>query len=317
MDQFKEILKEYPEIYVVCDRNVEQYIPQLGLQDCPRMAIDATEENKTIETAVELCRWLLSSGADRDALLLAVGGGVTTDIAGFAASIYKRGIKYANVPTTLVGQVDAGLGGKTGVNLDGYKNILGCFREPEFVYVLPETLESLPEREFRSGAAELLKTFIIDNEYDCYETAVKILREPLNLEELAPLISCASEIKQEIVEKDPYDQGERRVLNLGHTWAHAIEWYEQTHPVKSPLLHGEAVSIGIVQAARKSVKLGLAKPELVEKLRKDLHACGLPVELPYSESELEQAIAKDKKAQGGRINYVLPVEIGKVVIRRI
>ena len=169
----RKTLDSYPQVFVVCDRTVEAFARLLG--DYPTLTLYASESTKTPETAVEICRWLLEHGADRDALVIAVGGGVTTDLVGFAASIYKRGIRYANIPTTLLAMVDAGLGGKTGVNLDDYKNMLGSFRQPEFTWLLPDVLRSLPRREFLSGAAEMLKTFIIENREDGYARTVKLL----------------------------------------------------------------------------------------------------------------------------------------------
>ena len=340
----RKTLDSYPQVFVVCDRTVEAFARLLG--DYPTLTLYASESTKTPETAVEICRWLLEHGADRDALVIAVGGGVTTDLVGFAASIYKRGIRYANIPTTLLAMVDAGLGGKTGVNLDDYKNMLGSFRQPEFTWLLPDVLRSLPRREFLSGAAEMLKTFIIENREDGYARTVKLLSafastgvSPVDtaagLEELSALISAASAVKQDIVGRDPLERGERRVLNLGHTWAHAIEWW-QHQPAEVPAAsageprrtytHGEAVAIGIIAAARKAEELGIAEavlagaPRLSEKLSADFAACGLPTELPCSEDELAAAVARDKKAEASKgsgsksVNYVLPVRIGKVVI---
>ncbi|MBR5925225.1 MAG: 3-dehydroquinate synthase [Bacteroidales bacterium] len=300
-------LKKYKHIFVVCDRNVEGVARQIA-GSYPLLAITADEAHKTIDTVLEICRWLMEQGADRDALVLAVGGGVTTDMAGFAASIYKRGIRYANVPTTLLSQIDAAIGGKTGVNLDGYKNLLGVIRQPEFTAIFPETLETLPEREFRSGMAEMLKTFIIKNPKGAYERTVRGSKS-----ELTKLIQLAAGVKQEIVEKDEFEGGLRRKLNLGHTFAHAIEWWK---PGK--FTHGEAVAIGIVQAARISEKLGIAEePGLADRIAADLKACGLPTELPCPAEELLPAILKDKKAEGGLINFVLPVKIGKVVVKKL
>ena len=360
----RKTLDSYPQVFVVCDRTVEAFARLLG--DYPTLTLYASESTKTPETAIEICRWLLEHGADRDALVIAVGGGVTTDLVGFAASIYKRGIRYANIPTTLLAMVDAGLGGKTGVNLDDYKNMLGSFRQPEFTWLLPDVLRSLPRREFLSGAAEMLKTFIIENREDGYARTVKLLSafastgvSPVDtaagLEELSALISAASGVKQDIVSRDPLERGERRVLNLGHTWAHAIEWW-QHQPAEAPAAsaagaagspeprrtytHGEAVAIGIVAAARKAEELGIAEAlpapspassapspsaprRLSEKLAADFAACGLPTELPCSEDELAAAIARDKKAEASKgsgsksVNYVLPVRIGKVVISAV
>ena len=156
-------LQAEPELFVVYDANVAWVASQLteALPVRASMALETSEEGKTLETVQALERWLLQGDASRGALLLAVGGGITTDLVGFAAAIYKRGIRYANVPTTLLAQVDAAIGGKTGVNLDGYKNMLGAFRMPEFTVLEAAFLRTLPPREFRCGLAELLKTFLI------------------------------------------------------------------------------------------------------------------------------------------------------------
>ena len=304
MEELASELKNYKHVFVVCDRNVEGFAKHLaGRREM--MPIDADEKHKTIDTVMQICRWLLSKGADRDALVLAVGGGVTTDMAGFAASIYKRGVRYANVPTTLLSMVDAGIGGKTGVNLDGFKNLLGVIRQPEFTAIFPEVLQTLPEKELRSGLAEMLKTFIIKNPSHAYERTV--VEGPL-----PELIQLAAGIKQEIVEKDEFESGVRRKLNLGHTWGHAIEWR-----FPGAFSHGEAVAIGMVQAARYAEKAGVAEKGLAERIEKDLKACGLPTALPCPVKELMPAIANDKKAQNGQIRLVLPARIGKVVVKKV
>ena len=306
---------ENKSIYVIYDRNVETFALKLA-EGRPSLAIIADEAHKTMDTVLDICRWLLAQGANRDAIVWAVGGGVTTDLVGFAASIYKRGVRYANYPTTLLSQVDAGVGGKTGVNLDSYKNMIGVTKFPIYTRILPEVLATLPARELRSGAAEMLKTFIIDNKGDRYEKAVKVLSEPkIDFAALAPLIEAAAAVKRKIVELDPYEENLRRCLNLGHTYAHAIEWYQHTHPTADPMTHGEAVAVGMVQAALLSERLGLCKAGLAEKLRKDLQACGLPTELPCPEAELEAALWKDKKAEKGIIHFVLIKKIGKVIIK--
>ena len=306
---------ENKSIYVIYDRNVETFALKLA-EGRPSLAIIADEAHKTMDTVLDICRWLLAQGANRDAIVWAVGGGVTTDLVGFAASIYKRGVRYANYPTTLLSQVDAGVGGKTGVNLDSYKNMIGVTKFPIYTRILPEVLATLPARELRSGAAEMLKTFIIDNKGDRYEKAVKVLSEPkIDFAALAPLIEAAAAVKRKIVEQDPYEENLRRCLNLGHTYAHAIEWYQHTHPTADPMTHGEAVAVGMVQAALLSERLGLCKAGLAEKLRKDLQACGLPTELPCPEEELEAALWKDKKAEKGIIHFVLIKKIGKVIIK--
>ncbi len=313
--QLKFLLLKYRKVYMVCDRNVTDYAKKISTT-IPTLAIDASEIAKTMDKVLVICRWLLEKGADRTALVLAVGGGVTTDVVGFAASIYMRGVRYANVPTTLLGQVDAGIGGKTGVNFESYKNMLGVIRQPEFTYIASDTLKTLPPREFFCGAAELLKTFII-KDAKRYEEAVRILSNGKDSDQLKPLIAAAATIKAGIVRRDPDEKGLRRVLNLGHTWAHAIEWYQRTHTGVQDYSHGEAVAIGIIQAARKSEELGLADAGLADKLTADFKAVGLPTELPCPAEELTAAMHKDKKSEDDKINYVLIRKVGDVTVKKL
>lgn len=302
--------------YIVYDRNVERYARDLE-PDAPALGIVADEAHKTIDTVLGICRWLMDQGADRDALVLAVGGGCTSDMVGFAASIYKRGVRYAVYPTTLLSMVDASIGGKTGVNLDGYKNMLGVIRYPYRVEIHPEYLQSLPPHEFRSGAAEMLKTFLIDNKGGFYEKAVKVLSKPLDTEALLPLIFAAGDVKRRIVNKDPYEDSLRRVLNLGHTYAHAIEWWQAQEPGRTDYSHGEAVAIGVICAARLSESRGACARGLADKLASDFESCGLPTGLPCAAEDLIPAIAKDKKVDGDNINFVLINKIGKVSVCEI
>lgn len=340
-----DAVKGYPRVYVVADeavRNIAEHIScavfnsSVDIED-EILFLHASETDKDLSTVMEICRWLLDKGADRSALLLAVGGGITTDMAGFAASIYKRGIRFAYVPTTLLSQVDAAIGGKTGVNFDHYKNILGVIRQPEFTFVCPEVLETLPYWDFLSGAAEMVKSFIIDNTSGNYERAMELLSGihrcadksvavKAARKELSSLISAAAAIKAGIVERDEFEQGERRKLNLGHTFAHAIEWAARTDG--RDISHGEAVAMGTILAARVSERHYAGKKELSfvestretslsQKLANDFKQCGLPVECPYPLSVLASAIGKDKKAENGKIHFVLIHSIGDVRIEAL
>lgn len=301
-------------VFVVYDRNVESLALKIA-KGRPSLAIVADEIHKSMDSIVLICRWLLEQGADRNAVIYAVGGGVTTDMVGFAASIYKRGVSYVNYPTTLLSQVDAGIGGKTGVNLDAYKNILGVINFPAQTRILPESLETLPDRELRSGAAEMLKSFIIDNRNGNYEKAVSVLSaDRPSLDALSPLIEAAADVKRRIVEQDPYEKGLRRLLNLGHTYAHAIEWYQHSVQTSNPMTHGEAVAVGMIKAARISANMGIADKALVTRLEADFRACHLPTELPCPEDALEKALWKDKKAENGKIHFVLIKSIGNVIV---
>ena len=314
--------------------------------------IEASEESKTMDTVMEICAWLLENDADRDALVLAIGGGITTDMAGFAASIYKRGVRFAYVPTTLLSQVDAAIGGKTGVNFDRYKNILGVIRQPEFTYICPQVLETLPKRDFLSGAAEMLKTFMIEDngnyrkaadlffamageysmEVHMYgEDAGKTWRNIVakNRKALTELISAAAQVKAGVVSRDQFERGERRKLNLGHTFAHAIETLAQrdggerfmrhdgTSEVRG-VTHGEAVAMGLVLAARLADRYYRKDMDEITAFEaqtsSDLWDDDIPCYCPYSIEEMAQAMKKDKKAEGGKVHFVLPKSVGEVEI---
>ena len=307
-------LEAFGEIFIVCDRNVFGICQRLHLPARGIYQIEATESNKIVDTVLGICRWLLEQGADRKAFVLGIGGGITTDIAGFAASIYKRGVRFGFLPTTLLAQVDAAIGGKNGVNLDSYKNMLGIIRQPEMTFICPEVLETLSEKEVTSGAAELLKTFIIRDDNGNYENAVRMLSEwrksAGSLSGLGNLVGAAAHVKAAIAGRDPNEHGERRLLNLGHTFAHAIEKNS-----KEKIAHGHAVAMGIILAARLSEALGLAQNGFADSLETDFKACGLPTECPFSVDELADAMRKDKKADGGIVHFVLPIAIGNVEIR--
>lgn len=327
-----ECLAPYRSVFAVVDGRAMEMSPfvksvtvMLEESGARIYAVDASEQSKTMDSVLAVCGWMLEEGADRDALVLAVGGGITTDMAGFAASIYKRGVRFAFVPTTLLSQVDAAVGGKTGVNFDRYKNILGVIRQPEFTYVNACVLRSLPGRDFMSGAAEMLKTFIIsDNGY--YDMACGCLKAGRDdMKGLTALISAAAGVKAGVVSRDQFESGERRKLNLGHTFAHAIETLARRHAYEGvtggwDITHGEAVAIGIVMAARLAEAYAKANPDfkvsegLSGRLESDFRACGLPVECPFGIDEMLPVMAKDKKAEGGIIHFVLPKSIGDVDI---
>ncbi len=274
---------------------------------CPILWIHATEEEKTLATVERLVAGLLELQADRDTLLIGVGGGITTDITGFTAAVYKRGVKFGFVPTTLLAQVDAAIGGKNGVNFDRYKNMVGTFRLPEFVYIDTDFLQTLPRRALLCGAAEMLKTFLLADA-KAYDSAIGYFRNPGQEPLPTWLVRRAGEIKCQIVEQDPEDRGVRQLLNLGHTFGHAIE------KVSSQYAHGEAVAIGIVMAARLACRENILDPKTAERIRDDFQAIGLPVEPPVPEENLREAILQDKKRQGSALRYVLPKRIGEATL---
>lgn len=315
-----QALKKYPSVFVVSDRKVKDFITEPMLEQCAEagialravLYIRTSERRKSLHTVQKIQRWLVECGADRDALVLAVGGGITTDLAGYAACTYKRGVRYANVPTTLLAQVDAAIGGKTGCNIGGYKNMSGVIKQPEFTFICPDFVRSLSWDIFSAGYAELLKTFIIGD--------AKLYREAVEDAEFAKLsmfIRKAAQIKAGIVEKDQFESGDRRKLNLGHTFAHAIE-YKSAHSLfHRGISHGHAVAMGLVMAAELSEKEGLAQPGFAAMLREDIQKIGLPVDCPWTAEELAEIIKTDKKAENGKVNYVLMEDIGKVVIKKL
>ncbi len=311
------LLEAYPKVYLVYDRNVA-WVAQEIAAACPpagMKVLDASEKAKDMATVLDLCAWLLEAGADRKSLLLAVGGGITTDLAGFAACIYRRGIRFSFVPTTLLAQVDAAIGGKTGVNFLDFKNMLGVIRQPDFTFECAQVLRTLPRRDFLSGAAELLKTFLIDNTGNAYEKTVALLSAPADSATLQTLIAAAAKVKAGIVSRDEQERGERRCLNLGHTFAHAIE--HEARQAGLDITHGEAVAVGILLAARLSEAMGLAPKGLAARLEADWTACGLPTSVPFDLGTLTAAMTKDKKAEGDTIHFVLLSSIGQVEIRKI
>ena len=313
------LLSGESEICLVYDENVAwvagELMGEVGASVRCAIAMDTSEPLKTMDTVLSVCRQLMEAGVSRKALLVAIGGGITTDLAGFAASIYKRGIRYANIPTTLLAQVDAGIGGKTGVNLDGYKNMLGVIVQPVFSFLCADTLKTLPPREFKAGLAELLKTFLLADA-SAYEDAIGLfsgMKTPGILPALQPLIEKAARIKAAIVQRDPYEQGERAQLNLGHTFAHAIE--HEASQQGDDIRHGEAVAIGIILAARLSEQVGIAENGLADRLKADFAAIGLPTECPYPADALVAAMRNDKKSAGGKLTFVLPEAPGTVVLQ--
>jgi 3-dehydroquinate synthase len=274
--------------------------------------LPAGEPTKSHDQLIRLYSKAAASGLDRRCFIVALGGGVIGDLAGFAAASWLRGIRFVQVPTSLLAMVDSSVGGKTGINIAEGKNLIGAFHQPELVLIDLDTLDTLPEREFAAGMAEVVKYGIIRDEqlFRVLETGVKQTPEAsAAYSNLGEIISRCCGIKAEVVRQDEREGGLRGILNFGHTLAHAIEnvaGYGQ-------YLHGEAVAIGMLYAAHLSVKLkGLpaAEPERIENLLSRLH---LPVEAPtFTWSALRNAMAVDKKAVGGLPKFVLADRIGHV-----
>lgn len=264
---------------------------------------------KTFAQAGEILAELARRGAARDATAVTVGGGVTGDLGGFAASVFMRGIPFVQVPTTLLAQVDASIGGKVGVNLPQAKNLIGSFYQPALVVSDPATLRTLPAREIAGGMAEVIKTALIGSEdfFTRVETGLSqadALRDPAFLEECVR--GCAA-VKAAVVQRDPYEGGERRVLNLGHTLGHAFEAVARYEG----FTHGEAVAVGLMSVLRIAVARARAAPELLERTRAMLVSAGLPISPPPVEREdFMRSLHLDKKKRAGKLVFVLPVEPG-------
>ncbi len=289
-----------------------QAAESLGGQDIETDVIVVTpgEESKSLDVAAGLWQGLLELGADRQTVVVAVGGGVVGDLAGFVAATYARGLRFLQVPTTLLAQVDSAVGGKVGINLPEAKNIIGAFHQPLGVLVDTATLGTLPETEYRAGLAEVVKYgAALDAALFEYleQSAVALLER--NQDVLAHVIARCCRLKAGIVEQDERDEtGRRAVLNFGHTFAHAFE----TLLGYGKLLHGEAVAVGMVCAGRLAERLGRVDSQFTSRLNALLQAFGLPVGLPtLAPKKIVDAMMRDKKAECGQLRLVVPTSLGR------
>ena len=272
---------------------------------------EAGEENKNLDTVSDLYEFLIQNQFDRKDLLLALGGGVTGDLTGFGAATYLRGIDFIQVPTTLLAQVDSSIGGKTGVDFRAYKNMVGAFHMPKLVYMNMEVLKTLPEREFNCGLGEIIKHVLIkDKAYLDYIEEQKEEIKNKNPEVLKELIYGSCVIKKGVVERDPKEQGERAMLNFGHTLGHAIE-----KKMNFEFLHGECVALGCMAALFISCKMGNISKEECEKYCSLIRWFGYP-SLPRDISAREiVAITKlDKKMEHGVVKFIVLKELGEAQI---
>ncbi|AEC51238.1 3-dehydroquinate synthase [Pyrococcus sp. NA2] len=304
-----ESLNPY-KIAVLTDENVEKlWLPRvleiLDGYEVLKLVIPEGEEQKSIDTAITIWDRLFDFGFTRKSLLIGLGGGVITDLAGFVASTYMRGTLLGFIPTTLMAQVDAAIGGKTGVNFHG-KNIIGTFYLPNFILISLETLSTLPMVEILNGLAEIVKYAILDA--NVYEI-LRAIRDPREVTKNLELIKASVDVKLRIVREDLRESGKRRVLNLGHTVGHAIEKLSD-YKIK----HGFAVSIGLAAAAKVGEFLyGFDSGKVIELLER----FNLPRKLPFEPEKVISAMKMDKKAWYGRIVFIVPIEIGKVSIEEV
>ena len=269
------------------------------------------EEHKTLVTIHSLYEQLLAAGLDRSDTVLSLGGGVTGDIAGFAAATYLRGLRFAQIPTTILAMADASVGGKTGVDLPQGKNLVGAFKQPALVVMDPAVLATLPPEEIRSGVAEVIKHGVIGDPelFAELEAGAGVLSSWWEGAGMGWIVR-GLRVKIGIVEQDPYEGGRRAVLNLGHTVGHGLERLSSY-----TLRHGEAVGIGMVAAARIAAELGWAARSLAERIESALAAWGLPVRCPpFDVAAIWQAMSHDKKQRGGTLRWALPRAVGDVAV---
>ena len=292
INSLENYLPEGKRVVVIADEHVfHAYRPIIGAYDY--CLIGLGETNKTLATAQKLYGELLALGADRSTFILGFGGGIVTDIAGFVASTYMRGLPFGFVASTLLAQVDASVGGKNGVNFEGYKNMVGTFNQPDFVLCDLSLLQTLPEREFRAGLAEIVKAGLIADPglFELFE------------------VTRAVHVKADIVARDEQEHGDRRKLNLGHTFAHAVEKSSRE------FLHGEAVAIGLVMIAALSEQNGMLSPADAARIRTVVEKMGLPLASGIELPRLLQALKLDKKKESKSVNFVLMNGVGDCLIR--
>ncbi|MBK9207324.1 MAG: 3-dehydroquinate synthase [Anaerolineales bacterium] len=315
LEQLGEMLKARGLLYpiIVTDENVAKFHAEKAVTALQRsgfepkvLTVSAGEAYKTLETISQLWHGFLEAGLDRKSTVIALGGGVVGDMAGFAASTYMRGVAWVGVPTTLLSMVDASLGGKTGFDLPEGKNLIGAFYPPKLVLADPQLLGTLPEAELISGMAEVVKHGIISDP-ELFKLCLRGLDWVKN--NLEEVVKRAMAVKIKVIEEDPYEKGIRAALNLGHTVGHAVELVS-----KFKLRHGESIAIGTVAEAKYAAQVGLAGVGLVDAVTESLKALGLPIQIPdeMPREEIIRAMRVDKKKNAKAIRFALPVEIGKV-----
>ncbi len=295
---------------IVTDKNVWR-IYRKDFPEADIIKIGTGEKIKNLDTVKTIYQRLVEIGADRSSFIIGIGGGIVCDITGFAASTYMRGVRFGFVSSTLLSQVDASTGGKNGVNFQGYKNMVGIFNQPEFVVCDQRLLQTLPKDEIACGFAEIVKHAVIKDKR-LFEYLEKNYKHALCLESdiIEELIYSSVLIKTDIVNRDEKEQGERRILNFGHTFGHAIEKIE-----KRP--HGESVSLGMMLASSLSVRKGLLSETDAGRIRSLLEKLNLPIRLQMNKEKILDAIKKDKKKKGDHIYVVLISSIGSALVDRV
>ena len=295
---------------VITDANIDRLYPNL-VRRYEHIIVGQGEVCKSLQTVERVYRELMTLGADRSTFILGIGGGIVTDIAGFVAATYMRGVDFGFVSTTLLGQVDASIGGKNGVNVADYKNMVGTFRQPRFVIADVEMLRTLPKRELRAGMAEVVKSAIIaDAElFERLERCGGAIYD--SAEDMQEVMLGAVAVKARIVAEDEREGGVRRLLNLGHTLGHAIE--KCTHEVN----HGEGVAIGMSLVAHAAVRRGMLSEDVAKRIDSVLVALGLKLDMPVTITEMLREVKYDKKKKNNSIRLIVPVCIGECEIKEL
>lgn len=300
----------YASYYIICDENTLQHCMPLLITSCPLLAeaavieIESGEQSKSLEFCAHILQTLAEEKAGRDALVINLGGGVVSDLGGFTASIYKRGIDFINMPTSLLAMADASVGGKTGIDFAGIKNSVGTFTQPVSVFIAPVFLNTLPQAHYKNGLAEIYKIALIND-----KALWKRLANSDHTENAGELIEKSVALKNRIVLKDPFDTGIRKVLNFGHTIGHALESLQLN--TGNDLLHGEAVVIGmIVESHIACQKKMITKPMLTEITAQLTAAFGLKKVSHISLAEIINTIKHDKKSMAGKMLFALVNNIG-------
>ena len=306
------------KICIVTDSNVgplyesavEEVLRKVS-SDISVFTFEAGEMNKNLDTVSSLYQTLIQNGLDRKSLLVALGGGVVGDLTGFGAATYLRGIDFIQIPTTLLAQVDSSVGGKTGVDFQQYKNMVGAFHQPRLVYMNLSTLTTLPAEQFACGMGEILKTGLIcDGEFFRFVCREQKSIKALDMKLIAAMVRRCCEIKAGVVERDPKEQGERALLNLGHTVGHAVEKLKNF-----TLLHGQCVGAGLVAAAYLSMKRGLLNEQEYQEICRGCADYDLPIHVDgLIPQDVLAATKKDKKMEQGHIKFILMDGIGKSFI---
>ena len=313
LGRLRELVEVDGRIALITDSNVGPLYAQTFPDVVCTITMPAGEQNKTLVTVNRMYEQLLAAGMDRGGTVVALGGGVVGDVAGFVAATYMRGVNFVQCPTSLLAMVDASVGGKTGVDLPQGKNLVGAFKQPTAVIADVATLKTLPPEELSAGMAEVIKHGLI-GDVDLFEKLENgdwsmNLRSPIS--NLQSLVTRAIRVKQLVVQEDPFEHGRRAMLNLGHTFGHAIEQVSRYR-----IRHGEGVAMGLVAAANLSARLGYCPPDLQGRVEAALRHATLPIRIPADLSPQAQyrAMFSDKKKAAGKLRFVLLRDVGNVFV---